>query len=319
MNYFNTQQVNSYPQAFLNDVIMGLSKENRYIPPHWLYDDRGSKIFEAITDLPEYYVTRTELALFHEIAPIFCDIIGPNASLVEYGAGGAMKARIFLNAFVDPAEYVAIDISFDHLEQSLNDLALDYPELNVRPLAGDFISGILTTDLGSDTQRVGFFPGSTIGNLSNDDINTFLKRARDYLGDDAYFILGADLSKSPDVLIPAYDDAQGVTADFNLNLLTRINRELDGTIDVAKFRHRAIWNDEKSRIEMHLESQEDQSFEVAGQGFRLSKGQSIHTENSRKFRRSELEQLTSDNGWNMVRYETDENDYFAVMLLKAGV
>ncbi|MCW9034061.1 MAG: L-histidine N(alpha)-methyltransferase [Alphaproteobacteria bacterium] len=317
MNFINDQHTNTYPQAFLSDVLTGLSKPNRYIPPCWLYDTVGSKIFEKITDLPEYYVTRTEVKLLHEIALSFSQIIGPNASLVEYGAGAAIKARIFLNALIDPAEYVAIDISFDHLEQSLTELALDHPDLRVRPLAGDFISGVMATSLDSETQRVGFFPGSTIGNLSNDEISTFLRSSRDYLGDDAYFILGADLRKSSDILIPAYDDAQGVTADFNINLLKRINRELDGTIDSSQFSHKAVWNDELSRIEMHLESLEEQTFEVAGQSFTMSKGDTIHTENSRKFQRPELDKLIQENGWKMVRYETDKDAYFSVMLLKA--
>ncbi len=318
MNYYNDQSTKNYPHAFLNDVLTGLSRSERYIPPCWLYDDVGSKIFELITDLPEYYVTRTEMSIFHKIASDFAQIIGPNASLVEYGAGGAVKARIFLDAFIDPAKYVAIDISFDHLEKSLNELNLDYPDLHVHALAGDFISGTIKTNLEHETQRVGFFPGSTIGNLTDEEISQFLGRARNFLGEEAYFILGADLKKSPDILIPAYDDAQGVTADFNMNLLNRINRELDGTINPVKFNHKAVWNEGLSRIEMHLESLEDQMFEVAGQTFDIAQGDTIHTENSRKFQRAELEKIIAKNGWEMIRYETDKDAHFAVMLLKAA-
>lgn len=317
MNYFNTELETTYPQEFLADVTSGLSSLERYISPCWLYDAKGSKLFEQITDLPEYYVTRTEIKLLNQIAPHFASIIGPSASLVEYGAGAALKARIFLDAFDAPAQYVAIDISFDHLEQSLNELSLDYPELQVRPLAGDFISGIMSTNLDEGSQRVGFFPGSTIGNLSNEEISTFLKRSREYLGDDAYFILGADLHKSEDILIPAYDDAQGVTADFNMNLLTRINRELGGTFETSQFKHKSVWNEDLSRIEMHLESLIDQTFDVAGKSFSMLKGETIHTENSRKFKRDELASLVLENGWDMVQYETDDLNYFSVMLLRA--
>lgn len=318
MNFVMKPHQKAYPQEFLEDVLTGLSASRRYISPRWLYDKIGSEFFEAITDLPEYYVTRTEMKILRQVAPEFAEIIGPNASLVEYGAGAATKARVFLNAFSKPSEYVAIDISFDHLEQSLKQLAEDFPNLKVRPIAGDFLSETISTDLGGDTQKVGFFPGSTIGNLSNDEIATFLQNARNSLGDGSYFILGADLRKSPEILIPAYDDNQKVTAGFNMNLLARINRELGGTIELSKFRHKVVWNDNLSQIEMHLESLENQSFQIAGSTFSIGQGETIHTENSRKFRHEELKDLIGNNGWEITRYETGENGYFAVMLLRAN-
>ena len=317
MNFIIQPHQKAYPLEFLKDVISGMSEPERQIPPRWLYDKTGSELFEAITGLPEYYVTRSELEILRQAAPEFADIIGPNASLVEYGAGSASKARILLEAFHMPAEYVAVDISFDHLERSLSKLSQDYPNLGVRPLAGDFLTGTITADLRSDTQKVGFFPGSTIGNLSNGEIATFLKQARSFLGDESYFIMGADLRKSADILVPAYDDAQGVTAAFNMNLLARINRELDGTINLSNFAHKAIWNDHLSQIEMHLESLEAQTFKIAGTEFSMQRGETIHTENSRKFQREDLENLTKSNGWRIKRFETGEAGYFAVMLLQA--
>lgn len=306
-----------YPRAFLKDVQDGLSALQKSIPPRWLYDKRGSELFDDITELPEYYVTRTELEVLRQYAPSFARLIGPKASVVEYGAGAAVKIRLLLDALIDPVEYVAVDISYAHLKSAARRIAADYPGLSVRPLEADFISGRIETDLLSGGPRVGFFPGSTIGNLSDDEIFGFLEEAHRLLGTGAYFLLGADLHKSPDVLIPAYDDAAGVTAAFNLNLLTRINRELAGTFDLAQFEHKAIWNEEKSRIEMHLKSLSDQVFSIAGREYTIGRGETIHTENSRKFRRATLEVMLEETGWAIRRWETDAKGYFAAILLQA--
>jgi len=306
-----------YPRAFLKDVQDGLSALQKSIPPRWLYDKRGSELFDEITSLPEYYVTRTELEVLRQFAPAFAKVIGPQASVIEYGAGAALKVRLLLDALVNPVEYVAIDISYSHLKEAARSIAADYGGLSVRPLEADFIAGGFEADLLSGGARVGFFPGSTIGNLSNEEIFSFLSEARRLLGHRAYFLLGADLHKSPDVLIPAYDDAAGVTAAFNLNLLHRINRELAGTFDVGQFRHQAIWNEEKSRIEMHLKSLSDQVFSVAGREFVIARGETIHTENSRKFRKADLEVLLEETGWSIRRWETDSKAYFASVLLQA--
>lgn len=303
------------PDAFLNDVLNGLSRPRKAIPPSWLYDRTGSELFERITALPEYYVTRTEIALLTERAGELVDGVGRGATVVEYGAGAAVKIRLLLEALDAPAGYVAIDISYDHLRDALQALAADYPELDVRPVEGDFLAGAIDIGPVNDGPRVGFFPGSTIGNLSDRQIVDFLSHTGTALDDGAWMVLGADLRKSPDILIPAYDDAAGVTARFNKNLITRINRELSGTMDPDRFAHRAIWSDEFSRIEMHLESLVDQDFSVAGQSYAMAQGETIHTENSRKFRQSDLERLAALGGWRIVRSVTDSRDYFALMLL----
>lgn len=316
MNIARVPTNSLYQQDFLNDVLGGLSQDQKCLSPRWLYDDAGSEFFEKITELPEYYVTRTEMRILRDTAPIFSNIIGKNVSLIEYGAGAAIKAKILLDEFINPSDYIAIDISFDHMQQAMAKLRTDYPNLNVEALSGNFLSGKMDAALSKNGPQVGFFPGSTIGNLSDKEISIFLKGAREFLGDGAYFILGADLRKSPEISIPAYDDAQGVTADFNLNLLKRINRELDGDFQLGKFIHEARWNDELSQIEMHLKSLEDQSFNVAGRGFFINSGETIHTENSRKFKKETLTKLIVDAGWKIQNFETDVDQYFAVMLLK---
>lgn len=315
----NRSTSKKFPEAFLADVLNGFAREQKAISPRWLYDDVGSTLFEQITDLPEYYVTRTEVSILQRVAADFAALIGEGACLVEYGAGAAVKVRIVLDALINPASYVAIDISFEHLNAALAGISADYPGLAVTPLKGDFLADSFDVKLPHQGTPVGFFPGSTIGNMSDVEIEKFLSGARALLGKDAHFILGADLRKDPEILIPAYDDSAKITAQFNLNLLKRINHELAGTIDVAQFAHRALWSDEKSRIEMHIESLSDQTFKVADRVFTLKQGETIHTENSRKFSLSDLEKLANANGWEILRSEIDEKKYFSVMLLKARV
>lgn len=303
---------------FRDDVLRGLARAQKTISPRWLYDQTGSKFFEQITDLPEYYVTRTEVALLGQAAAEFAAEIGAQATVVEYGAGAAIKVRLLLDALEQPAQYVAIDISYDHLRESLKSIASDYPDIEVQPLSGNFMDEIELQNPIPSSPKVGFFPGSTIGNMSDDEIGRFLRNTRSSLGDGAYLLLGADLRKSPDILIPAYDDAAGVTAQFNMNLLTRINRELSGDIDLSQFAHKAVWSDELSQIEMHLESLADQTFHIADHEFSMARGETIHTENSRKFSRESLENLTSKAGWTVSKYATDPKQYFALTLLKAS-
>lgn len=303
------------PDAFLNDVLSGLARPQKAISPRWLYDQTGSELFEQITELPEYYVTRVELALLEQSIAGLVAGIGRNATVVEYGAGAAVKVRLLLDALEEPSAYVAIDISYDHLLDAVQAIAADYPMLTVTPIESDFLTGTVDPELPAEGPKVGFFPGSTIGNLSDEQIHGFLTRAGSLLGQGSCLLLGADLRKSPDVLIPAYDDAADVTARFNKNLITRINRELSGTMDIDQFAHRAIWRDDLSRIEMHLESLSDQSFCVAGQDYAMARGETIHTENSRKFRRTELEAMADRAGWRIRKFVTDPQAYFAVLLL----
>ena len=304
-------------EELLADVLDGLSQDDKTLPSRWLYDERGSELFEEITQLPEYYPTRTEAAIFKTYAGEMAEAIGPEAVLVEYGAGAAVKTRIVLDALERPAAYVPLDISEDFLRAAAADLAADYPKLSVVPVAADFSAPVDLDALGIGAgHRVGFFPGSTIGNLTDGQIVDFFSAAAKTLGAGAKFLLGADLRKSPDILVPAYDDAAGVTAAFNLNLLTRLNRELGADFNVEAFRHEARWNDEKSWIEMHLVSTAAQTATIAGRSFDFAEGESIHTEISRKFDMDGLAHHAARGGWRYVRQWTDEKDWFCVALLE---
>ncbi|MHA7899348.1 MAG: L-histidine N(alpha)-methyltransferase [Henriciella sp.] len=304
-------------RKFLEDVWRGLSAPQKTLPCQYLYDETGSNLFEQITELPEYYPTRTEIGILTNHAAEIAAALGPNIVLVEYGAGASTKTRILLDALTDPAGYIPIDVSEDFLLQTADQLRAEYPGLPVTPMVGNFMADLqLPADVTG--KAVGFFPGSTLGNLSDDEIHLFMRQARRLLGADGRFVLGIDLRKSPDILIPAYDDAAGVTADFNLNLLTRINRDLNANFDRAGFAHRALWNDSASRIEMHLLSLKDQSVEIAGRQFDFSEGETIHTENSRKFDLDQLRQHFTAAGWALELKWLDPSAYFAVLLLRAA-
>lgn len=302
--------------TFRADVVRGLSKEQKTLPCQYFYDEAGSVLFEQITELPEYYPTRTEVAILNAHIGEISETLGKDILLVEYGAGASTKTRILLDNLENPAGYVPIDVSEDFLLQTAEGLRRDYPALPVHPIVGDFMIRIGLPS-GATGRPVGFFPGSTIGNLDDDGIDAFMRAARALLGETGQFLIGVDLRKSPDILIPAYDDAAGVTAAFNLNLLARINRELEANFDLDRFAHRAIWNDAESRIEMHLESRTDQDVTVADDRFSFVQGETIHTENSRKFDLAVLEQQIARTGWQVSKIWRDSKSYFAVILLDA--
>ncbi len=304
---------------FASDVLTGLGEAQKTIPCQWLYDERGSALFEDITLLPEYYPTRTETEILKTRAGDIASLAGAKSNLVEYGSGASVKTRLLLDALEDVHSYVPIDVSAEFLSESAAALKADYPGLTVSSIVGDFLSPIVLPEQSKEAGRmVGFFPGSTIGNLSNDDIRDFFGRARHDLGPDAAFVLGADLKKDVDLLIPAYDDAAGVTADFNLNLLARINRELGGDFILHQFVHEARWNDAQSRIEMHLVSTVDQTVRICGEEISFVKGETIHTENSRKFDRGELVRLVETQGWQASNVWTDDEELFSVVMLEAA-
>jgi L-histidine Nalpha-methyltransferase len=302
--------------VFLRDVLKGLSEAQKTLPCQYFYDAAGSDLFEQITTLPEYYPTRTEIAILNAHAAEIAASLGEHVLMVEYGAGASTKTRILLDALQSPAGYVPIDVSEEFLLHTAQALRTDYPDLPVHPVVGDFMIrfGLPNESKG---RPVGFFPGSTIGNLNDDDILRFMSSARDLLGDGSQFLIGVDLRKDADILVPAYDDAAGVTASFNLNLLTRINRELGADFDLSAFEHRAIWNDTASRIEMHLVSQRSQSVKISGRTIHFDAGETIHTENSRKFSIDSLTPLFEQTGWNLNKQWLDERHYFAVLLLSA--
>jgi len=312
---FNPVPSESKP-AFLIDVERGLSAPQKSLPCQYFYDEIGSNLFEQITELEEYYPTRTEVGILREYAPDIARQLGKNALLVEYGAGASTKTRILLDALNALEGYVPIDVSEDFLLQTAAGLRQEYPDLPVHPIVGDFMVRFGLPE-GASGIPVGFFPGSTIGNLGDAEIQEFMQSARTLLGDAGKFLIGVDLRKAPSVLIPAYDDAAGVTAKFNLNLLTRINRELGADFVLDSFAHRAVWNDAASRIEMHLESLSDQTVSIGARQFGFKAGETIHTEISRKFDLDALTTLVSKTGWHLDHVWQDANDYFAVILLRA--
>ncbi len=298
------------------DLLAGLTATPKTISSRWLYDRRGSELFEEITGLEEYYPTRTEHAIFQDHAEDMAEAIGPGAVLVEYGAGALVKTRLVLDALEAPRAYVPIDISGPFLRDAAAGLQADYPGLDIHPVVADFTEEVDLSDApGAEGGRVGFFPGSTIGNLENHEIVAFFRAARSSLGRNARFLLGVDLKKDPAILVPAYDDARGVTAAFNLNLLERFNRELGTDFDVSAFAHEARWNEDEGRIEMHLVARRDTSVRLDGHEITFRAGESVRTEISRKFEFAALDRLLDQAGWRRENTWQDEKGYFAVTLL----
>jgi dimethylhistidine N-methyltransferase len=302
--------------AFRDDVLAGLAAPVRAIPARWLYDHRGSELFEAITRLPEYYLTRTETLLLERRCPEVARIAGPGQAVVEFGSGASVKIRILLAAS-SPSAYVPIDISGDFLRDAAASLAEDFPGLPVHPIEADFTRPIRLPEALESLPKLGFFPGSTIGNMIPATGVDLLRAMRRTVGTGAWLLIGFDRVKEPAELLRAYDDSAGVTAEFNLNLLARINRELGGDIPVDAFCHRAIWNDRLSRIEMHLQATRDVGFKVAGRHFAMSSGETLHTENSHKYGERDARLLLLAGGWTPVEEWTDEEARFALVLARA--
>ena len=301
---------------FRADVLAGLTRRPRAIPARWFYDHRGSELFEAITALPEYYPTRTETAILGTIGADLAALTGAGRAVVEFGSGSSTKTPLLLRA-VAPAAYVPIDISGDFLRESARSLAADFPDLPVLPVEADFTRPFALPDAVAAMPRLGFFPGSTIGNLAPAEAVDLLRTMRDTLGEGAQLLIGMDRVKDVATLVAAYDDAAGVTAAFNINLLARIDRELDGTIPLDAFAHEARWNDDAGRIEMHLVATRDASFSVAGTSFAIAAGETIHTENSHKYGARDARLLLRAGGWTPIAEWTDAADAFAVLLAEA--
>jgi dimethylhistidine N-methyltransferase len=297
-------------------VLAGLAAAIPSVPARWLYDRRGSELFDAITRLPSYYPTRTETALLQAIMPAVAARIRRETAVVEFGAGSATKTPILLEA-IAPAAYIPVDISGDYLEQSAAELQRRFPHLQVSPVVADFARPFSLPESIAGLPKLGFFPGSTIGNFVPRTATDLLRQFRDLLGVGAQFLIGMDRVKPVERLIAAYDDAEGVTAEFNLNLLRRINRELDGTIPVDAFHHEARWNDILSRIEMHLVADREVEFMISGVRFRFAQGESIHTENSHKYGLRGGRMLLLAGGWTPVAEWTDEAGDFALVLAEA--
>jgi dimethylhistidine N-methyltransferase len=305
----------SVSRRFLDDVLRGLSGPRKTLPSKYFYDAEGSRLFEAICQLPEYYVTRIETALLARIAPELAAFVAHGAALVEFGSGASAKTRLILDAAPQIDLYVPIDISGAALSQAADAISADYPSLQVIPLVEDFTNVLRLPPALRRRPIVGFFPGSTIGNFEPGEAERFLRRVRSLLGDGAMLVIGADLAKSPEVLLPAYDDALGVTATFNRNVLARINRELGATLDVNAFDHRAVWNEAESRVEMYLVSTRDQTTQIGNRTIALAKGEAIHIENSHKYRPEAFQALVERSGWRSSTMWTSDGPAFGVFLL----
>jgi dimethylhistidine N-methyltransferase len=300
---------------FEADVLAGLAKPQKAVPPKYFYDAEGSRLFEAITELAEYYPTRTEIGLLRQIAPQVARLISPGAALVEFGSGASVKTRILLDAAPQIGVYAPIDISPAALDEAAAAIRRDYPKLTVAPLLEDFTRALTLPRAAQGRPVTGFFPGSTIGNFTPDEARAFLASARGLLGEGSRLLVGIDVVKDEKVLVAAYDDALGVTGAFNKNLLVRINRELDADFDLDAFAHRAIWNAADSRIEMHLESLRGQRVRVAGRTFDFAQGETLHTENSAKFTVERFADLARAAGWTLETSWLSDEPAFAVVSL----
>jgi L-histidine N-alpha-methyltransferase len=302
---------------FRAEVVAGLNARPRALSPRWFYDHRGSELFEAITALPEYYVTRAEYNILVRHAADIARITGSGRALIELGSGSSVKTPLLLNALA-PSAYVPIDISGEFLHQSAAALAKRYPALPVHPLIADFMHPFNLPSPVRNLPRVCYFAGSTIGNMTVPVAVEFLRATARSMGEDAFLLIGIDRIKDARRLVAAYDDSQGVTARFNLNLIHRINRELQGTIPVSAFRHVALWNDHEARIEMHLEAIRDIDFTVSGESFSMAAGETIHTENSLKYGPREARTLLRAGSWNPIGEWTDPEGLFALVLASSA-
>ena len=303
--------------TFARDVIDDLSRAPKRLSPKYFYDAAGSELFEQITVLPEYYPTRTELSILRDHGQDIAAFIPEGAALVEFGAGATTKIRLLLGA-CRLAAYVPVDISGDFINSQAEALRADYPGLGVYPVTADFTTPFQLPEAVSAMPKVGFFPGSTLGNFEPGEACTFLKSARAILGRGARMVIGVDLEKDERTLYDAYNDTAGVTARFNLNVLHRINRELGGDFDVGAFIHRAVYNRDRHRIEMHLISKKALTAEVLGQKFSFRPGESIHTENSYKYSIERFALLARVSGWTLLQTWMDPEAMFSVHALVAS-
>jgi len=305
---------------FLDDVLAGLSRTQKKLPCKYIYDEKGSQLFDRICELPEYYPTRTEMALLEAKGDEIAACVGPSAQIVEYGCGSVQKIRLLLDALDAPASYVAVDISRDYLLHAAAALAADYPDLEVHALCADFTRPF-DVPVGAnapDARRVGFFPGSTLGNFNRVDAVGLLTGAAESLGEGGGMVIGLDLKKDESVLNAAYNDSQGVTAAFNLNLLDRINRELGGDFDLDGFEFRAHYNEDKGRVESYLYSILEQTVCVDGQAFAFDKGEAVHTENSHKYSIEEFREFAEESGFTHERVWTDPDKLFSIHYLEVS-
>lgn len=300
-------------ESFREAVLRGFQNAQKRVPSKFLYDERGSKLFSKICEQEEYYPTRTEIGIMRRHGEAMAELIGSEARLVEYGSGSSRKTRLLLDRLPGLASYVPVDISREYLLQSASALAEEYPSIPIQPVCADYTERFpLPEPPHSPERTVVYYPGSTIGNFLPEEARAFLGRIADTVGSNGGLLLGVDLKKDVDVLEAAYNDAAGVTAAFNKNLLRRMNRELGATFDPDRFEHRAVWNPDRGCIEMHLRSTTAHTVTVAGQDFSFEEGETIHTEDSHKFTLDEFAELAGAAGFEVTRVWTDDREFFSV-------
>ncbi len=309
----------SWRMQFLRDVIGGLKRPQKQIPCKYFYDDNGSRLFDEICELDEYYLTRTELAILRLHAPEMAELIGEDCVLIEFGSGSGLKTRLLLAHLRSPRAYLPIDIAREHLDRSVRDLSSRFPTLRLMPVHADFTARLRLPDTGDPRARpVVYFPGSTVGNFSPDAAMGLLREIAYLVGAGGGLLIGFDLDKDESIVWPAYNDRRGVSAAFNLNLLTRINRELAADFDLSAFSHRAEYLRKLERMEMHLVSEQPQVVHVGGRTFTFGAGETIHTEDSYKYSLATFGRLTSQAGFSLVRQWLDPRKYFSVQYLTVG-
>jgi L-histidine Nalpha-methyltransferase len=303
--------------ALTTDVLEGLKKEPKELSSVWFYDELGSFLFENICELPEYYITRTELQIMHAHGNEMAQHIGPEAAVIEFGSGTSMKTRLLLDRLQDPLAYVPVDISREHLFDAAGALAKDYSNLHIVPVCADFTQNFdLPQFIRTAPRRVVYFPGSTLGNFDRTQARSLLARMRELVGKNGAVLIGIDLRKDPGVLERAYDDAAGVTAEFNINALRHVNRELGADFDLNAFEHLAVWVEHESRIEMHLVSTREQVVHLGGEQVRIGRGEHLRTEYCHKYTLESFSELAATAGLAVNRVWTDPDQQFSVQLLE---
>ena len=302
----------------MDAVLKGLNRPQKELACKFFYDERGSQLFDRICEVEEYYPTRTELALLEDRAGEISNLVGEGAALVEFGCGSLQKIRVLLAALNAPAAFVPIDISREHLIASVEDLAAEFPDLRIEPVVADYTQPLTLPALEDEAKRVGFFPGSTIGNFTRDEAVAFLNVVAEILGQDGELLIGVDLKKDEAILNAAYNDEEGVTAAFNLNILHRINAELGGNFDLDAFQHKAFYRADQGRIEMHIESLKNQKVRINGSTIDFTEGETIHTENSHKYSVDEFQAHAARAGFEPLRAWTDDERLFSVHYLRAA-
>lgn len=316
MSYLKSDDGNTVNDEFLNDVIVGLANSPKRLPCKYFYDEQGSKLFDQICELPEYYVTRVEQLIMNENASEMAEQLGESVMLIEFGSGSSQKSRVLIENLISPAAYVPIDISREHLLCTADELRERYSDLEIIPVVADFTQPFeLPKSKKTASHAAVYFPGSTIGNFTPENAEELLKSIASILGNEGGLLIGIDLQKDGEIIQAAYNDSKQVTENFNLNLLRRANRELDADFETDSFRHKAVYNSDYGRVEISLVSNTDQEVSIADATFDFKEGEEIHTEFSHKYTIEGFSEMAARSGFAFHKSWTDENEMFAVLHL----